>query len=85
MDILEMQWKIPKKFFLFEIMAFEIVAGNSAYCDGNTRHRQSMCQQTVLIFQIWLKQTFSNSIYLELERKSVNSAVVLIWAVFGTH
>ena len=31
-----------------------------------------------------MKETFSNSIYLELTKKEVNSGAVLISAVFGT-
>ena len=42
MHISEMQQKIQKKFFASEIVAFEIVAGNSAYCCRNTCHRQLM-------------------------------------------
>ena len=75
---------MKKKSFVFEIMAFEIVAGNPAYCDANTCDRQLMCQQTVLTFPIGLKPNFSNSIYLEFMRKSDNSGGVLVSAVFGT-
>ena len=35
-----MEQKIQKKSFLFEIMAFEVVARNSAYCNQNTCYRQ---------------------------------------------
>ena len=84
MHIYEMQSKIQKKSFVSEIMAFEIVAGNSAYCCRNTCHRQLMREQTVLRFYIRLKVTFSNSIYLELTRKEGNSSAVPISAVFGT-
>ena len=82
--ISEMQQKIQKKSFVSEIMAFEIVAGNSAYCCRNTCHRQLMREQTVLRFYIRLKGTFASSIYLELTRKESNSGSVLISAVFGT-
>ena len=40
MHISEMQWEIKKDFFDFEIMAFELVGVNSAYCYRNTGHRQ---------------------------------------------
>ena len=50
----------------------------------NTCYRQSMCSQTVLRYQIRLRQTFSNSIYLELMEKQDNSGAVLISAVFET-
>ena len=43
-----------------------------------------MCEQTDLRFDIRLKVTFSNSIYLELTRKEGNGSAVLISAVFGT-
>ena len=80
----EMQPKIQKRSFASEIMVFEIVAGNSAYCCWNTCHRQLMREQTVLRFHIKLKVTFSNSIYLELTRKEGNTGAVLFSAVFGT-
>ena len=40
MHISEMQWKIKKESFVSEIMAFELVGVNSAYCYRNTGHRQ---------------------------------------------
>ena len=84
MYISEMQQKIQKKYFASEIMAFEIVAGNSAYCCRNNCHRQVMREQRVLRYFIRLKVTFSNSIYLELTWKEGNSGAVLYSAVFGT-
>ena len=42
MQISEMQQNIEKKSSVFEILAFEIVAENSAYSGMNTCHRQSM-------------------------------------------
>ena len=60
-----MEYKIKKKCFVSEIMAFEIVAVNSAYCCRNTCHWQLMREQIVLRFHIRLKVTFCNSIYLE--------------------
>ena len=84
MHISEMQQKIKKNSFASEKMAFEIVAGNSAYCCRNTCRRQLLREQTVLRFFIRLKVTFSSSIYLELTRKEGNSSAVLISAVFGT-
>ena len=73
-----------KSLFVSEIMAFQIVARNSVYCERNTCHRQLMCSQTVSRFQISLKKTFCNSIYLELTRKEGNGRAVLISAVLGT-
>ena len=42
MHISEMQEKIQKMSFVFEIMEFEIVAVNSAYWYRNTCYRQLM-------------------------------------------
>ena len=83
MLISEMQLEIQKKSFVSEIMAFEIVAGISAYCCRNTYHQQLMREQTDLRFYTRLKVTFSNSHYLKLTRKEGNSGAVLISAVFG--
>ena len=58
-----MQPKIPKNLFVSEITAFEVVPGNSAYCDGNSCTRKSMCEQTVQRFQIGQRLTFSNYIF----------------------
>ena len=84
MHISEMRKKIQKKSFVFEMLAFEIVAVNSGYCCRNTCHRQLMRLQTVLRFHIRLKLTFCNAIYLQLRRKEGNSGALLISAVFGT-
>ena len=43
MHILEMEWKTQKKSSIFQIIPFEIIAENSAYCGMNTCHRRSMC------------------------------------------
>ena len=43
-----------------------------------------MCEQNVPRFQIWVWQTFSNSIYLILLEQQVNSGAMFISAVFGT-
>ena len=79
-----MERTIKKKSWVFEIKTFEIVAENSAYCDRNTCHRQSMCQQTFLRFMIRVKNSFSSSIYLEFMVKKDNSDALLLSAVFGT-
>ena len=38
-----MQQKIPKKFFVSEIIASELVSLNCPYDEQDTFHRQSMC------------------------------------------
>ena len=84
MHISDMQEKILKKFFLFEIKAFEFVVRKSAFSDGNTCHRESKCSQTLWTLQMWLRPTFYNSIYLEFMEKSENSGAGPILAVFRT-
>ena len=69
---------------VFEIMAFEHIAGISLNYDKNTCDRQSTCYQTVLRFYIWLKEMFSNSICLGLTEDHGESVAVLISAVFVT-
>ena len=49
-----MQRKVQKKSFVSEIILSELVALNCLYKEGNTCHRQAMCQQTVLRFSIAL-------------------------------
>ena len=65
-------------------MAFEIVAGNSAYCCQNTGHRQLMALTNSLKISYQTEGNFSNSIYLELTKREGNSHAGLISAVFGT-
>ena len=65
-------------------MAFELVAGNYAHCNGNTCYKQPTRKQTVLRFQIRLMQTFSNSIYHKSMEKQDSGGALLISAVFGT-
>ena len=65
-------------------MALEHVAGTSLDDDENTCDRQSTCYQTVLRFDIWLKEIFSDSICLGLMKNKHESNAVLISAAFCT-
>ena len=65
-------------------MAFQHVSGISLNSEENTFERQSTCYQTVLRFDIWLKEMFSNSASLRLTENSDESADVFISAVFVT-
>ena len=49
-------------FSVFETVAFEHVSGISLNIDKNTCEPQSMCYETVLRFNIWIKEMVSNSI-----------------------
>ena len=65
-------------------MTLEHVARISLNNDKNTCDRESTRYQTVLRFQIKLKEMFSNTICLGLIENLDESGAVLIWAVFGT-
>ena len=39
-----MEQKIGKKFFVFQILAFELAVANSCNIEQDTSHRESMCQ-----------------------------------------
>ena len=65
-------------------MAFEHFSRISLNYDKNTRERESMCYETVLIFHIWLKEIFSNSICLGSVENKDEGAAVLILAVIVT-
>ena len=51
--------KMPKMFFVSEIIASENVAINCLCSEDNTSHRQCMRYQAVLRFYIWFRETFS--------------------------
>ena len=74
---------MQKKIFFFEIIASELVAWNCLYWEGNTCHRQSMCQIKLIRFCIWLRQTFCDSITFKMITKYGNGAVVQTATVFG--
>ena len=65
-------------------MAFEHGAGISLNYDKNTCDQQSTCFQTVLMFQIWLTEMFSNLICPSLMESYGESAAVVVSAVFAT-
>ena len=54
-----MEQKIEKKFFVFQIFAFQLVVENSHKLEQDTSHRKSMCRQTPLRFRLTLWETFS--------------------------
>ena len=79
-----MKKKFRKMLKVFEIIAFEHVAGFSLSYDNNTGDRQSTCYQKVLRTNFWLEEMFPNSICLGLMEKCNESAAVLSRAVFLT-
>ena len=75
--------KNPKKFFSFVENAFEPVVGIYLNYEENTCDRHSTCYQTVLRFQIWLIDIFSNLICLGLMENKHERAAVQILSVFA--
>ena len=71
-------------FAVFQIMAFENVAGYCPNYDENTCDRQSTCYQTDLRLKIWLTEIFSNSVSLGLMEIYDKGPAVEISAVFET-
>ena len=48
-----------KKFFVFNIIAFELAMANSRSLAQDICHQQSMCQETPLRFHVTLRETIS--------------------------
>ena len=64
-----MEQKIEKKFFVFQIIAFELAITNYGYTEQDTCNRLSICQQTLLRFHLRLGQTFYKSTSLRMMKK----------------
>ena len=78
-----MQQKIQKKFFVFQIIAFELGVANSRNIGQDTCHRWSICQQTLLRFPLTLGEKFSKSTSLRMMKKHHKTAFMEISQVFG--
>ena len=76
--------KIRQKFFVFQIIAFELGLANSHKIEQDTCYRQSMCQQTPLTFNLTLGDIFSKSTSIKVMEKYDKSTLMEIWQVFGT-
>ena len=79
-----MEQKIEKKFFVFEIIAFELGAAYSHNLEQVTCHRQSICEQTSLKLHLTLGETFSKSTSLIMLKKHDKNALKGIRQGFGT-
>ena len=77
-----MQKNIQKKFFAFEIIAFEFVARNCLCLADNASHRRSMARQTVLGFCVSLKHTFSKGTTFTVINKFCKGAAIQIGTLF---
>ena len=77
-----MEKEIRKKFFLFEIIASELVALNCLYYADIASHRLSICEQTTLVFFVSLKGTFPIATTFTVINKYSKGAVIQIATVF---
>ena len=68
--------KILKKFFVFEIIAFELGVANSHNLEEDTSHRQSISLQTKLTFHLKLGETFSKSTSMSMMKKHDRNALI---------
>ena len=84
MEIAKMEEKIAKKFFVFQIIAFELGVASSGNVQHNTCHGQVMCQQTHQRFHLTLGETFSKSTSLRLLKEAEKSALMEVSQVSGT-
>ena len=74
-----MEEKIERKFFVFQIVPFELETANSCNTWQDTCHRQSMCQQTPLRFHVTLGETFSKSTSIRMIKTHDKGALMEIW------
>ena len=70
-----MEKKIVTKFFVFQIISFELGVANSHILERDTCHRQSMCQQTSLRFHLTLGETYSKSTSRRMIKEHDKSAL----------
>ena len=79
-----MEKKIEKKFWVFQIITFELAITNYGYAEQDTCNRRSICQQTPLRFHLTLGATFPKSTSLRMREKLDKTALMKISEVFGT-
>ena len=79
-----MEKKIQKKFFLFNIIEFQLRVANSQNLEHDTCHRQSICKEKYQRFHVTLGETFSKSNSMRMMKKHDKSALMEISQVFGT-
>ena len=77
-----MEQKIQKKFFVFQIIAFELAVANCGNSEQDTCNWRSIRQQTPLRFDLTLGETFSKSTSLRIMEKHDKTAVMEILQAF---
>ena len=78
-----MQKKFPKIFFVFYMIASELVALTCLYQADNACQRLSMSEETLLGFCVSLKETFSNATTFTVLNKYYKGSAIQIATVFG--
>ena len=77
-----MEQKIQKKFFVFQIIAFELGVANSHNLERDTCHQMFICSKTTLRFDLTLGETFCKLNSLGMRKKQDKSALMEISQVF---
>ena len=68
-----MEQKIQKKFFVFQVIPFELGVVNSHNLEQDISKRQSMCQQTRVRLYLTLGETFSKSTSLGMMKNMIEA------------
>ena len=68
-----MEQKIQKKFFVFQIIAFELGVANSHNLEQDTCHRQSICKQKHPRFHLTLAETYSKLTSLRMIKELIKA------------
>ena len=79
-----MEQEIEKKFFVFQILAFELGVANSRNIENYTCHGHSICSKIPLRFNLTLGDTFSKSTSPRMMKKHDTSTLMEFSQVFGT-
>ena len=79
-----MEQKTQKKFFVFQIIPFELSIGNSCKTEKETSNLRSICQQKALRFNLNVGETFFKSTSCTMMNKHDKPALMEIWKVIGT-
>ena len=79
-----MELKVQKKFFVFQIIGFELGVAKSHNLEQDTWHRQSICEQTPPRFNLTLGETFSKSTSTRRMKKHDKITLMEILQVVGT-
>ena len=79
-----MKQKYQKKFLVLKVIAFESGMTNSHNVEEDICHWQSMCYETLVRFNIPLREMFSESGSPRVMKKYRGSALMKILQEFGT-